>query len=127
FSRSVLGNPPLFKRSAKTEVVVREGDSLVIGGIQIENANNTRRQVPLLGDIPVLGWLFKSREISLEVNDLIIILTPTVVAQAGTAVRRWLLGVRGVFQPRGLAVRPHARSSFPAPLQGASRDPRNAP
>jgi type IV pilus assembly protein PilQ len=88
FTRAVLGNPPLFKRQAKTEVVVREGDRLVIGGIQLETAGNTRRQVPLLGDIPVLGWLFKSREISLEVADLIVILTPTVVAQAGSAARR---------------------------------------
>jgi type IV pilus assembly protein PilQ len=88
FSRTVLGNPPLFKRRGKTEVVLREGERVVIGGITNENAVNQVRQVPLLGSIPVLGWLFKSREISGDVNDLIIIVTPTVVAQAGTAARR---------------------------------------
>jgi type IV pilus assembly protein PilQ len=88
FSRSVQGNPPLFKRRGKTEVVLREGERVVIGGITNENAVNQVRQVPLLGNIPVLGWLFKSREVNSDVNDLIIIVTPTVVAQAGTAARR---------------------------------------
>ncbi len=88
FAGPSLANPPLFKRRAKTEVVLREGERVVIGGITNENTVNSLRQVPLLGNIPVLGWLFKSREVSSDVNDLIIIVTPTVVAQAGTAARR---------------------------------------
>ena len=87
FSRTILGNPPLFKRRAKTEVTVREGERVVIGGVLVENAFNLTRQVPVLGSVPILGWLFKSREISGDVNDLIIIITPTVVTQGGPATR----------------------------------------
>jgi len=88
FSRAVLGNPPIFKRLAKTDLVIREGERLVIGGIQQEVAINQKRQVPLLGDIPVLGWLFKSREVSNDVNELLIIITPSVVTLPGQAAKR---------------------------------------
>jgi type IV pilus assembly protein PilQ len=79
-TRTVLGNPFLFKRKAETEVVVTEGQRLVIGGVSIENAGTNLRQVPVLARIPVLGWLFKSREISNDSEDLIVIITPSVVA-----------------------------------------------
>jgi type IV pilus assembly protein PilQ len=83
FSQSVAGNPPIFKRRGETEVVVREGERLVIGGVLSETANSTVRQVPLLGRIPVLGWLFKSREISSTGEELIVIITPSVVRHPG--------------------------------------------
>ncbi len=72
-------NPPLFKRRAETQVVVREGERLVIGGVLTDNTTRTVRQVPLLGSIPLLGWLFKSRETSTDTQDLIVIITPTVL------------------------------------------------
>lgn len=72
-------NPPLFKRRAETQVVVREGERLVIGGVLTDNNTRTVRQVPLLGNIPLLGWLFKAREISTDTQDLIIIITPSVL------------------------------------------------
>jgi len=78
-ARSVGGNPPLFKRRADTQVVVREGERLVIGGVLSDNNSRTIRQVPLLGNIPILGWLFKSREISTDTQDLIVIITPSVL------------------------------------------------
>jgi type IV pilus assembly protein PilQ len=83
FSQSVAGNPPIFKRRGETEVVVREGERLVIGGVLSETASSTVRQVPLLGRIPVLGWLFKSREISSTGEELIVIITPSVVRHPG--------------------------------------------
>jgi type IV pilus assembly protein PilQ len=79
FTRAIAGNPPIFKRKAETQVVVREGERLVIGGVLSDNVNRTVRQVPLLGNIPLLGWLFKSREISTDTQDLIVIITPTVL------------------------------------------------
>lgn len=88
FTRSILGNPPIFTRQQETEVVVREGERLVIGGVLNETANNAVRQVPLLGNIPLLGWLFKSREISSTGEELIVIITPSVVRQPGEAARR---------------------------------------
>src|SRR5204862_538240 len=64
FTQTVLGNPSIFKRHQSTEVVIREGQRLVVGGVTNDQAGNTVRQVPVLGRVPVLGWLFRSREIS---------------------------------------------------------------
>jgi type IV pilus assembly protein PilQ len=72
-------NPPLFRRKAETQVVVREGERLVIGGVLTDNNTRTIRQVPLLGSIPLLGWLFKAREVNTDTQDLIIIITPSVL------------------------------------------------
>ena len=72
-------NPPLFRRKADTQVVVREGERLVIGGVLTDNNTRTIRQVPLLGNIPLLGWLFKAREINTDTQDLIVIITPSVL------------------------------------------------
>jgi len=79
FTRTVLGNPPIFKRRAENEVVIRDGERLVIGGVLTDNDNKTLREVPALGRIPVLGWLFKSRELSVDSQEMVVIITPTVV------------------------------------------------
>jgi type IV pilus assembly protein PilQ len=79
FTRTVLGNPPIFKRRAENEVVVREGERLVIGGVLTDSDNKTLREVPGLGRIPVLGWLFKSRELSVDSQEMVVIITPTVI------------------------------------------------
>jgi type IV pilus assembly protein PilQ len=76
FTRTVLGNPPIFKRRAENEVVIRDGERLVIGGVMTDNDNKTLREVPGLGRIPVLGWLFKSRELSVDSQEMVVIITP---------------------------------------------------
>jgi type IV pilus assembly protein PilQ len=88
FTQAVQGNPSIFKRHQDTEVVIREGQRLVIGGITNDTSSKTVRQVPVLGNIPVLGWLFKSREINSTGEELIVILTPTVVSQTGSPPTR---------------------------------------
>jgi len=84
---SVQGNPSIFKRRQETEVLISQGQRLVVGGVTNDTSANTVRQVPVLGRIPVLGWLFKSREINTTGEELIVILTPTVL-EAGAAARR---------------------------------------
>jgi type IV pilus assembly protein PilQ len=81
FSRTVLGNPSIFKRHQSTDVVIREGQRLVVGGVTNDQLGNQVRQVPVLSRIPVLGWLFKSREVSSDGEELIVIITPTVVTE----------------------------------------------
>ena len=83
FTRQVQGNPSLFKRRAENEVLVREGERLVIGGIINDADTKTERKVPALANIPFLGWLFKSRELSLTGEELIVVITPTVLPQEG--------------------------------------------
>lgn len=79
FTRSVGDNPPIFKRRQETEVLISQGQRLVVGGVTNDTNARTTREVPVLGQIPVLGWLFKSREISKTGEELIVILTPTVL------------------------------------------------
>jgi type IV pilus assembly protein PilQ len=88
FTQSVAGNPSIFKRRQETEVVVRQGERLVVGGVTNDTTSTTKRQVPLLGEIPVLGWLFKSREINSTGEELIVILTPSVISEPGVASKR---------------------------------------
>ena len=87
FTRSINGNPPIFKRRSETEVVVREGEKLVIGGIILDNSSKTLRGVPVMSRIPIIGWLFKSREVSSDGEELVVIITPSVVAAGKTAAR----------------------------------------
>jgi type IV pilus assembly protein PilQ len=87
FTRSINGNPPIFKRRTEAEVVVKEGEKLVIGGIILDNSSKTLRGVPVMSRIPIVGWLFKSREVSSDGEELVVIITPSVVAAGKTAAR----------------------------------------
>lgn len=74
------GIPAINKRRAETEVIVKEGEILVIGGAGQNITTESVTKIPLLGDIPVLGWLFK-RKLT-EVNpdrEMVIFITPSVV------------------------------------------------
>lgn len=82
------GQPPAInKRKAETQVLVKEGERLVIGGVTTSTNQNTTRKVPIFGDIPLLGWLFKQREIFETGRELVIFITPSVLRTqvAGTA------------------------------------------
>jgi general secretion pathway protein D len=67
------------KRSATTSVLVEDGKTAVIGGLIRDNVTVGERKIPLLGDIPLLGWLFKFRSKHTEKTNLLIFLTPTIV------------------------------------------------
>ena len=72
--------PTINKRRTETEVLVKEGDTLVVGGITQRTDSETTRKVPVFGDIPVLGWLFKSRLTATTPNrELVIFVTPSIV------------------------------------------------
>jgi type II secretion system protein D len=66
-------------RTAETTVTVQDGHTIVIGGLITTNDNKTENKVPILGDIPVIGWLFKSTSVQKDRKELLIILTPTVL------------------------------------------------
>jgi len=71
--------PTLTKRSTNTTVIVNNRQTIVIGGLIRDNQNITNRKIPLLGDIPVLGWLFKTHSIDRQKTNLMIFLTPYIV------------------------------------------------
>jgi pilus assembly protein CpaC len=71
--------PGLITRKADTTVEIRDGDSLAIGGLFMHTYNNDLRQFPGLGNIPILGSLFRSARWSRNETELIIIVTPHIV------------------------------------------------
>jgi general secretion pathway protein D len=75
---NLLG-PSTSKRSASTTVVVKDRETMVIGGLIRDNVNTTTSKVPLLGDIPLLGWLFKYQTTKIEKTNLMIFLTPYII------------------------------------------------
>ncbi|KAF0219753.1 MAG: proteinral secretion pathway protein [Geobacteraceae bacterium] len=70
------------KRSAKTSVVVKDKDTVVIGGLIQDRDTETINKIPLLGDIPLLGWLFKTKTKNRQKTNLMIVLTPRIVRDA---------------------------------------------
>ena len=76
--------PAIDTKKVKSELLIENGGTVVIGGIYEENENNTTEQVPLLGDIPVLGHLFKSNTRVSERRELLVFITPRIVSDALT-------------------------------------------
>jgi len=73
--------PTTLKRTAKTTVVVKSGETVVIGGMIQDDSSEGTYKVPLLGDIPLLGWLFKSRSNSNQRTNLFVFITPRIIEQ----------------------------------------------
>lgn len=82
---SALGLPTTLKRSAKTAVVVKDGQTLVIGGLIDENLGQGTYQVPCLGNIPALGWLFSSISHSRSRTNLFVFLTTHIIENQAEA------------------------------------------
>jgi general secretion pathway protein D len=74
-----LGAIPITKRTANTTVWVDDQQTIVIGGLMRDAERRSRRKVPVLGDLPVLGFLFRHSEVTTEKLNLLLILTPHVV------------------------------------------------
>jgi general secretion pathway protein D len=81
-SRGAAADITTTKRSAKTSVVVKDKDTIVIGGLIQDSDTETVSKVPFLGDIPLLGWLFKTRSKERKKTNLLILLTPRIMKGA---------------------------------------------
>jgi general secretion pathway protein D len=73
------------RRETTTQLIVRSGQTLVISGIMRNEDSEVVRKVPLLGDIPLLGWLFRSRETGLSTTEQLIFITPVIVENGAEA------------------------------------------
>jgi type IV pilus assembly protein PilQ len=79
FARPVAGNIPIHRREAKNEVLVRNGETVVIGGILKTSEDEGEDRVPGLHRLPLLGWLFKRELKTTETQELLIFITPRIV------------------------------------------------
>jgi len=77
--------PTTFKRTAQTTVIIQDNNTLVIGGIIGDDVQDNIYKVPLLGDIPLLGWLFKTESQSVDRVNLYIFLTPRIIRNPAEA------------------------------------------
>jgi type IV pilus assembly protein PilQ len=78
-ARSNPAGPSIDKREANTQVLVRDGETAVIGGIFVDSQTNNVAGTPYLSRIPVLGWLFKNKSETVAKQELLIFLTPFIV------------------------------------------------
>jgi general secretion pathway protein D len=74
-----LTQPTILNRTAKTTIVSKDQQTLVIGGLITDRHGDSERKIPILGDIPIIGWLFKSWSGDKEKRNLLIVLTPYIV------------------------------------------------
>jgi type IV pilus assembly protein PilQ len=79
FTNVVDGIPTITKRNANTELVVNDGETVVLGGIISKSEGESESGVPFLSDIPLLGWLFKKKSKFENQAELMIFLTPTII------------------------------------------------
>jgi type IV pilus assembly protein PilQ len=81
FTRTVAGNPTIITRRAETTVVVFDGQTTVIGGLNKETASTAEQGIPLLKDIPGLGWLFGNKSKSNQMEEVLIFITPHILKE----------------------------------------------
>ena len=80
------GQPSITKREAETEVLVKDGETTVIGGIFTRQTSNNRAEVPFLGKIPILGYLFRSTTDIDNNTELLIFITPRILNRSAATV-----------------------------------------
>lgn len=78
-TRTISGNADTSKKEIQTTALVNNGESIILGGLVEEKNEKSRDSIPLLGDIPILGEVFKSTSSQKSLKNLIIIITPYIV------------------------------------------------
>lgn len=118
FSNSVAGNPTIITKKAETSVILLDGQTTVIGGLNKETRQRSDSGVPYLKDVPVLGLLFKGSSHSDTMEDILIFITPHILKPA-TAAAETEPAVKPDTEP--------ADNAPPAADAGASAGEKTAP
>lgn len=87
FTRTVDNIPAVIDNTASTTVLVKDGETTVIGGMMKVNKSTTSQGVPVISTIPILGWLFKNKTKAKSDNELLIFITPRVIHRQGEALK----------------------------------------
>jgi pilus assembly protein CpaC len=110
--------PALTSRRADTEVELRDGQTFAIAGLMNNTALSSMRKIPGLGDIPVLGTLFKSRAYQKDQTELVVMVTPIIVRRDSTGVSQ---GLPSLVEP--FLGPPSKTLPQPDPYTGSPRHP----
>jgi type IV pilus assembly protein PilQ len=81
-----LGVPGILTKEAETQMIVRDGDTAVLGGLYRRNTQENEAYVPWLGRIPVLGWLFKTTSRQDARDELLIFISPRIVNRSAALI-----------------------------------------
>lgn len=73
--------PKLGKRDIKTKITIADGKTIVVGGLITNNKTEQETKVPILGDIPLLGWFFKRKTVEYKKTNLLVFITPHIVTK----------------------------------------------
>lgn len=76
--------PTTTKQEVKTQVIVTNGESIVIGGLLQNTQSVNKQKIPVLGDIPVLGGLFRHKETSFDKKSIVVVLTPYIISKSSS-------------------------------------------
>jgi general secretion pathway protein D len=77
----VNGQPVRTAMETKTNMIVHDGDTLMLGGILFQENSKIKRKLPLLGDLPLVGGLFQHNDVALTNNEMIVFITPSVISE----------------------------------------------
>ena len=94
FGGATVTSPVIDKRTLDSNVLIHSGDTLAIGGLLQDEVNKGRTKIPVLGDIPILGYLFQEKLAQRNKRNLLIFVTPTIIEQGyGTGLEDQVSGL----------------------------------
>jgi len=117
--------PTTLKRTVETTVMVKDSGTVVIGGLIDDNFSQTEYKVPCLGDIPGLGWLFKTRSKGSEKSNLFIFITPKVIQNPGEATTIFESKKNQIDEMREMQIKLYQGGKAPADTPPIEMDPQN--
>jgi type IV pilus assembly protein PilQ len=92
---AIVRSPVIDTRALESNVLIKSGDTLAIGGLLQDESTKTRAKVPVLGDIPVLGYLFQERLNARAKRNLLVFITPTIIKPGyGTGLEDQVSGLK---------------------------------
>jgi pilus assembly protein CpaC len=118
--------PALSTRRTDTEVELQDGQTFAIAGLLSNSVQNTMRKIPGVGDVPVLGWLFKSAALQKNQTELVVMITPTIVRRASTGVSQGLPNLVQPFLDAPKKSMPAPPPYTGSPVTPATRQPKKS-
>jgi len=88
FSREVRGNPLIRIKETETNLVVRDGETIVISGLSKQTVSDSVQGIPGLKELPGLGWFFKGKQEKEDMEEFLIFITPTILGAMGYETSR---------------------------------------